>query len=46
MLPVSSVWFIGFALGVDMILDGTALIAFANAIHLLPGPHQVQATAA
>ena len=35
-LPVSSVWFIGFAIGVDMVLDGIALIGFATAIHKLP----------
>lgn len=46
MLPVSSIWFIGFALGVDMILDGTALIAFANAVHLLPAPGPAKTAAA
>jgi len=35
-LPVSSVWFIGFAIGVDMILEGISLIGFATAIHKLP----------
>jgi uncharacterized membrane protein HdeD (DUF308 family) len=35
-LPVSSVWFIGFAIGVDMILEGVSLIGFATAIHKLP----------
>jgi uncharacterized membrane protein HdeD (DUF308 family) len=35
-LPVSSVWFIGFAIGVDLILDGTSLVGFATAIHSLP----------
>jgi len=34
--PVSSIWFIGFAVGVDMIFDGGALVAFAAAIHTLP----------
>ena len=34
--PLSSVWFIGFAVGVDMFLDGASLIAFATAIHTLP----------
>jgi len=33
--PVSSVWFIGFAIGVDMIFDGASLVAFAMAIHTL-----------
>jgi len=45
-MPVSSVWFIGFALGVDMIFDGTSLIAFAGAIHSLPKPNETQAKAA
>jgi uncharacterized membrane protein HdeD (DUF308 family) len=35
-MPVSSVWFIGFAIGVDLIVDGTSLIGFATAIHSLP----------
>ena len=38
-LPVSSVWFIGFAIGVDLIFDGTALVGLATAIHRIPGPH-------
>jgi uncharacterized membrane protein HdeD (DUF308 family) len=32
-MPVSSVWFIGFAIGVDLMVDGSSLIAFATAIH-------------
>lgn len=35
-LPVASIWFIGLAIGIDMIFDGTALIAFSSAIHTLP----------
>jgi len=35
-LPVSSLWFIGFAIGVDMILEGAALIGFAMGIRRLP----------
>ena len=35
-MPVSSVWFIGFAIGVDLIFDGAALTGFATAIHSLP----------
>ena len=35
-MPVSSVWFIGFAIGVDLICDGASLIGFATAIHSLP----------
>ena len=38
-LPVSSVWFIGFAIGVDLVFDGTALVGLATAIHRIPGPH-------
>jgi uncharacterized membrane protein HdeD (DUF308 family) len=34
-MPVSSIWFIGFAIGVDLIFDGASLI-FATAIHRLP----------
>ena len=35
-MPASSVWFIGFALGVDMIVDGASLVGFATAMHGLP----------
>jgi uncharacterized membrane protein HdeD (DUF308 family) len=35
-LPLSSIWFIGFAIGLDMILEGTALIGIATAIRSLP----------
>jgi len=35
-MPVSSVWFIGFAIGIDLIFDGTSMIGFASAIHSLP----------
>jgi uncharacterized membrane protein HdeD (DUF308 family) len=35
-MPVSSVWFIGFAIGVDLICDGTSLIGFATAVHKQP----------
>jgi len=35
-MPVSSVWFIGFAIGVDLIVDGASLIGFATAINTLP----------
>jgi len=34
-MPVSSVWFIGFAIGVDLIFDGTSLIGLATALHNL-----------
>jgi uncharacterized membrane protein HdeD (DUF308 family) len=36
--PVSSLWFIGFAIGVEMIMDGAALVGFATAIHNLAAP--------
>lgn len=35
-MPTSSLWFIGFAIGVDMIVDGASLVGFATAIHGLP----------
>jgi len=35
-MPASSVWFIGFAIGVDLIFDGVSLIGFATALHSLP----------
>jgi len=35
-MPASSVWFIGFAIGIDLIFDGASLIGFATAIHSLP----------
>jgi len=35
-MPVSSIWFIGFAIGVDLIVDGASLVGFATAIHSLP----------
>ncbi|MGD0468397.1 MAG: HdeD family acid-resistance protein [Terriglobales bacterium] len=35
-MPVSSVWFIGFAIGVDLICDGASLIGLATAVHSLP----------
>jgi uncharacterized membrane protein HdeD (DUF308 family) len=41
-LPVSSVWFIGFVIGVDLIFDGASLMGFATAIHQIPGPHLQQ----
>ena len=38
-MPVSGIWFIGFAIGVDLIFDGVAMMGFATAIHSLPGRH-------
>ena len=35
-LPVSSLWFIGFAVGIDLILEGASLVRFASALHRLP----------
>jgi uncharacterized membrane protein HdeD (DUF308 family) len=35
-MPISSIWFIGFAIGVDLIVDGASLIGFATAINTLP----------
>jgi uncharacterized membrane protein HdeD (DUF308 family) len=35
-MPVSSIWFIGFAIGVDLIVDGASLVGFATAINGLP----------
>ena len=40
--PTASTYFIGLAIGIDLILDGGALIGFAGAIHSLP---RVQARA-
>jgi uncharacterized membrane protein HdeD (DUF308 family) len=41
-MPVSSIWFIGFAIGVDLVVDGASLVGFATAIHRLPTltPHE------
>ena len=35
-MPITGIWFIGFAVGIDMIFDGVAVCAFASAIHHLP----------
>ena len=35
-MPITSHWFIGLAVGIDMIFDGVAVSAFASAIHHLP----------
>ena len=32
-IPISGIWFIGFAIGVDLICDGVAVTSFATAIH-------------
>jgi uncharacterized membrane protein HdeD (DUF308 family) len=31
--PASSTFFVGLAIGIDLILDGSALVGFAEAIH-------------
>ena len=36
-MPLLGLWFIGFAIGVDLIFEGVASIGFAIAIHNLPG---------
>jgi uncharacterized membrane protein HdeD (DUF308 family) len=35
-MPTSSLWFIGFAIGVDLILEGASLVGFATALRRLP----------
>lgn len=35
-IGATSFWFIGFALGVDLIFDGLAVFNFASAVHHLP----------
>ena len=42
-MPISAVWFIGFALGVDFVADGIGVLAFAGAIHSLPKQTAYQA---
>lgn len=37
-LPVLSLWFIGFAIGIDMIIEGVSLISLSSAMHHLPQP--------
>ena len=34
--PVSSIWFIRFAIGVDLVFDGFAVATFGAAIHSSP----------
>jgi uncharacterized membrane protein HdeD (DUF308 family) len=43
-LPISSIWFIGFAIGIDAIVEGVALIGFASAMHHLPADTAHRAT--
>jgi uncharacterized membrane protein HdeD (DUF308 family) len=35
-MPNTGVWFIGLAVGVDLMVDGVAVTSFASAIHHLP----------
>ena len=35
-LPTSSLWFIGFAIGIDFIFDGTSLVALGAALRRVP----------
>ncbi len=35
-MPTIGVWFIGLAIGIDLIVDGVAITSFAFAIHRLP----------
>jgi uncharacterized membrane protein HdeD (DUF308 family) len=35
----SSTYFVGIAIGIDLIFDGAALVGFAGAIHSLPNVH-------
>jgi uncharacterized membrane protein HdeD (DUF308 family) len=34
--PTASTYFIGIAIGIDLMFDGAALVGFATAIHSLP----------
>jgi len=40
--PTASTYFIGLAIGIDLIFDGAALIGFAAAIHSLPSKAQLR----
>ncbi len=35
-MPITGIWFIGFAVGVDLIVDGVAVTSFASALHHSP----------
>ena len=35
-LPTSSLWFIGFAIGIEFIFDGVSFIALGNAVRAVP----------
>jgi uncharacterized membrane protein HdeD (DUF308 family) len=36
-LPVSGLWFIGFAIGIEFIFDGASSIALGTALRRVPG---------
>src|SRR5277367_1593175 len=36
--PTASTYFVGMIIGIDLVLDGGALLGFASAIHSLPVP--------
>lgn len=38
-LPVSSLWFIGFAIGIEFIFDGASFIALGTAVRQVSGGH-------
>jgi len=42
-LPSASTYFVGLAIGIDLIFDGSALVGFAGAIHSLPEMQQRRA---
>ena len=42
-MPAASVWFIGLAVGIDMVFEGGWLIAFATALNSLPRLYKAKA---
>lgn len=44
-MPTASIWFIGLAIGVDLVFDGGCLIAFAAALNSLPKLHMTSKAA-
>lgn len=40
-LPTLSIWFIGFAIGVDMVFEGVGVAAMGLALHHLPGGRKI-----
>jgi uncharacterized membrane protein HdeD (DUF308 family) len=41
--PTATTFFIGLAIGIDLVLDGASLIGFAAAVHSLPGAQPYRA---